>query len=328
MLPMKLTVATYRPFNPKAWLRLMRWPNLLIVGGTQVVAWWCVIYPLPGPKVLTPLNFFLLCISTMLIAAGGYIINDYFDIRIDVINKPDKVILERDIPRRLAIIVHLALNGIALALAAMVAFPAGHPEWLLLQLATISMLWRYSTTWKRQFVIGNIVVSLMTALTIIAIIIYEPVLRSLRVVIPGWHTIIGWPHSFTLIIFALFAFVLTCMREIVKDMEDYKGDDAEGCVTMPIRLGLLRSTRVVQHLGIMAILALCISVLALWRISNGVSWSACYILTFVIVPLALWIIQLPKAATSAHYHRASTNIKWIMVFGVSALLLLKVLNYG
>ncbi len=306
----------------------MRWPNLLIVGGTQAVAWWCVIHPLPGPKVLTPFNFLLLCGSTMLIAAGGYIINDYFDIRIDAINKPDKVILERDIPRRLAIIVHSALNIIALGLAAMVAIPAGHPEWLLLQLATTGLLWRYSTTWKRQFVIGNVVVALMTALTVVALIIYEPEVRQANVLIPGGHTIISWAHSLTLSAFSAFAFLLTWMREIVKDMEDYKGDDAEGCVTMPIRWGLLRSTRAVQALGCVSLAMLLLAVIALWKASYGWSWSAVYIMLLIVLPLAVWIFRLPKAATSVHYHKASTGIKLIMVSGVFSLLVLNLLNYA
>ncbi len=311
-----------------AWLRLMRWPNLLIVGATQAVAWWCVIHPLPGPKVLSPLNFWLLCLSTMLIAAGGYIINDYFDIRIDVINKPDKVILEKDIPRRLAIIVHSVLNAVALGLAAMVALPAGHPEWLLLQLATTGLLWRYSTTWKRQFVIGNVMVALMTALTIIALIIYEPEVHRAKVVIPGWQTVIGWPGSVTLSVFAAFAFLLTWMREIVKDMEDYKGDDAEGCVTMPIRWGLLRSSRAVQALGCVALVMLVFAAIALWKVSSGWNWSVAYIMLLIVLPLTILIFRLPKAATSAHYHKASAHIKLIMVSGVLSLLVLNLLNYA
>ncbi|MBS1616727.1 MAG: UbiA family prenyltransferase, partial [Bacteroidetes bacterium] len=162
----------------KAWLLLMRWRNLLIIALTQLVAWSCAIVPVPGLQVLRPFPFLLLCLSTLFIAAGGYIINDYFDIRIDVINKPDKVILERIIPRKQAIIVHSLLNILAILLAALLAIPAGHPEWLLLQVFCTALLWRYSTHWKRQFMIGNVAVSLMTALTIVVLILYEPALHG------------------------------------------------------------------------------------------------------------------------------------------------------
>ncbi len=331
------------------WLSLVRWPNLLIVALTQWVAWWTIIAPSGGlVQVLTPAGFAMLCLSTVLIAAAGYIINDYFDIRIDVINKPDKVILERLIPRRAAIKVHWLFNGLALMLAAAVALPAGHPEWLLLQLFCIGLLWRYSTTWKRRFMIGNVIVALMTALTIVALIVYEPRLTDFSAgMIPGWH-IPALPSGFlslhngflALLLFSMFAFLLTWMREIVKDMEDFKGDEAEGCVTMPIRWGLLRSSRMVQALGGVTILLLLLAwlatVLVLTPFSSGGELPrdpgrfpgasyilAGYILLALIVPLAAWIVRLPRGATQRHYHKASRQLKWIMVLGIVMLLIIR-----
>src|ERR1035437_8023658 len=107
------------------WLRLIRWKNLLIIFLAQLLAWWCVILP-ESPKILNPINFLCLSLSTILIAAAGHIINDYFDIKIDSINKPDKVVLETVIPRKQAIISHTALNIIALILAGYVAAQAHH----------------------------------------------------------------------------------------------------------------------------------------------------------------------------------------------------------
>ena len=314
-----------------AWLRLIRWPNLLIIALTQFVAWWCIVRPLAAVEVLTLGHFILLCLSTVLIAAGGYIINDYFDIRIDAINKPEKVILERDIPRRLAIIVHSVLNAMALVLAAIVAFPAGHPEWLLLQLTCTGLLWRYSTTWKRQFMMGNLIVAFMTALTILALIIYEPYLSLLAAYNTGFqatHPDFESPSpDVILIAFSAFAFLLTWMREVVKDMEDYKGDDAEGCITMPIQWGLLRSTRFVQAIGLLVTFVLAAAAVWLWTSADGLSFSAIFILIALIVPLVSWIYQLPGAATAAHYHRASTRLKWIMVSGIVSLLVLHFTHY-
>lgn len=309
--------------NLSAWSRLIRWPNLLIVALTQGVAWWTVVAPLGGRiSVLRPWGFALLCLSTVLIAAAGYIINDYFDIRIDVINKPEKVILERLIPRRAAIKVHWLFNGFAMLLAAALAIPAGHPEWLLLQLLCIGLLWRYSTTWKRQFMIGNVIVALMTALTIAALVIYEPGVRALRR-LPAIFKFekVDWRVNplYVLIVFAGFAFILTWMREIVKDMEDYKGDDAEGCMTMPIRWGLLRSTRFVQVLsaGAIAWLVYCAFRIALL---DFLDMDVVYFIGLILVPaLAVWTFRLPRKATSAHYHQASRQLKLIMVLGIIAL---------
>jgi 4-hydroxybenzoate polyprenyltransferase len=325
-----------------AWARLVRWPNLLIVALTQWVAWWTVIAPMGGLiVVLRTWNFVLLSLSTVLIAAAGYIINDYFDIRIDAINKPDKVILERLIPRRAAIKVHWLFNGLAMLMAAAVAVPAGHPEWLLLQVLCIGLLWRYSTTWKRQFMIGNVIVAMMTALTIVALIVYELSVRNIAFnMIPGWHTLVLSPQARQLLshesvlaifypveilsLFAVFAFLMTWMREIVKDMEDYKGDDAEGCVTMPIQWGLLRSSRFVQILG-----AICLVTLAgtafnafLLLEASGLILTG-YIILALILPLSVWMYRLPQAATQAHYHKSSRQIKWIMVLGIILLLIIR-----
>jgi 4-hydroxybenzoate polyprenyltransferase len=304
------------------WLRLVRWPNLLIIAFTQIVAWWCMIYPLPGLRVLHVPAFAMLCLSSVFIAAAGYIINDYFDINIDAINKPGKVILERSIPRRLAIIVHSLLNVLAVILAAVIAIPAGHPEWLLVQLLCSVMLWRYSTHWKRQFVIGNMVVALMTALTVVVLIVYEPALKAAAAATSG---VPGKPGPTAVLYgFAFFAFLLTWMREIVKDMEDYKGDAAEGCVTMPIRWGLLRSGRFVQALAGVAIVALLLASFMTGSERTGIElkWYA----DLIVVPaLAIWAWKLPAPATVAHYHRASSQLKGIMILGIIALL---IYHYG
>jgi 4-hydroxybenzoate polyprenyltransferase len=314
------------------WLRLIRWSNLLIILLTQGLVWWCVLVPLQhavGIKLLlTPLNFSLLCISTMLVAAAGYIINDYFDIRIDAINKPDKVILERQIPRRLAIIVHSAMNVLALLLAGIVAWQAHHPEWLLLQLFCTFILWRYSTTWKRQFMIGNVMVALMTALTVVVLMIYEPALNAWEIqpAIVYLSKLNFCPNPvYVMVFFAFFAFVLTWMREIVKDMEDFQGDDEEGCVTMPIQWGLLKSMRFVQLLSAIAVAALTYAGYRLLYIGSLV--LSIYIFLALIIPLFIWMLYLPRKATTPHFSRASRYLKIIMVLGIGLLLLYR-FQYG
>lgn len=309
-----------------AWLRLIRWTNLLIVFLTQLLAWWCVVLPMQRytgtPLLLNAGNFILLSLSTVFIAAAGYIINDYFDIRIDAINRPEKVVLEKRIPRRMAILSHTALNVLALLLAAIVAKQAGHYEWLILQLTCTLLLWFYSTHFKRMFMTGNVVVALLTALTIITIILYETSL----------HHYIGMPAFesetpgqlmpnpvWVLGVYAYFAFVLTWMREIVKDMEDFKGDAEEGCVTMPIKWGLLRSVRFTQLLGIFAVLPLIIAAVRLCL--TGWLPLGIYTAVALVAPIIWWIFILPNGATAAHYNKASSRLKIIMVLGVGSLII-------
>lgn len=319
------------------WLRLIRWNNLLIILLTQLLAWWCVIVPLKRytglterytgtPLLLTPLNFSLICLSTMLIAAAGYIINDYFDIRIDAINKPDEVILERQIPRRMAIIVHSVLNIIALIFAGIVAWQAYHLEYMLLQATCTLLLWQYSTTWKRQFMTGNLIVALLTMLTIITLILYEPAVKGYLaspfiIKSPVYGSMIN--PAYVLYFFCFFAFILTWIREIVKDMEDYKGDAEEGCITMPIQWGLKKTISFTRVLGMIALAGILLSALFMLYVDMATHhrWLLTIYLCFLFAAIAAWLFFIGKQLTTAHFHKASRYLKIIMVLGIGSLLL-------
>ncbi|MBX2907299.1 MAG: geranylgeranylglycerol-phosphate geranylgeranyltransferase [Taibaiella sp.] len=293
-----------------AWLRLVRWRNLVIIALTQLMVWWCVVLPM-SPQVLKATNFLALMLSTVFIAAAGYIINDYFDIKIDQRNRPGSVVLGKRIERKNAIIAHTLLNGLALAAVARIAFMAGHPEWMILQASCTIMLWLYSTTFKRQFASGNIMVALLTALTIMTLYVYEPALQQGR-------SLAVW----IIIVYAYFAFVLTWMREIVKDMEDMEGDAAEGCATMPIKNGLAFATRFTAGLSILAVIPLGISGVTL--LTHGRALMSVYVLVLLALPLLVWTIYLLRGKpTTSHYSACSRALKVIMVFGVLALLVHK-----
>jgi 4-hydroxybenzoate polyprenyltransferase len=292
------------------WLRLIRWKNLLIILLTQLLAWTCVLVPQqhrqPGYLLTAPL-FLCLTLSTILIAAAGYIINDYFDVSIDLINRPGKVVLGNGIPRKAAIIAHALFNIIAVVLALYVARKAHHYEWLLLQFTCIALLWFYSTLFKRQYIIGNVVVALLTALTILVLVVYEPTLHTLSLPL----SVLG--------VYAFFAFMLTWMREIVKDMEDYHGDAAEGCVTMPIRRGLRYAARFTVALSTVTLSALTLS--ALMLIEHHYYLLALYIALMLAVPLIAWTVAFPRRHHTDHYRKASRWLKLIMVAGICSLLI-------
>jgi len=302
------------------WLQLIRWQNLLIILITQLLAWWCVILPL-SPQVLTPVNFSCLALSTALIAAAGYIINDYFDVKIDSINRPERVVLAKAIPRKQAIVSHIALNVAAVILAGFVAAAAHHLSLLLIQLGSILLLWFYSTHFKRMFMIGNVVVALLTALTVATLIFYEPaVLRHCQYpameetsldyldVNPFW----------LLMVYSLFAFMLNWMREIVKDLEDLKGDAEEGCDTMPVKWGISRTLGFVRVLGGITLVYLLFCELELF--SSGNKLLDLYILLLVVAPIVVWLIGLGKKLTTIHFHRSSTQLKLMMLSGVLSLI--------
>ena len=144
---------------------------------TQVAIRWLVIDPIllgTGAMMLLPNSFFvILVISSLFIAAGGYVINDYFDTKIDRENKPDKIIVGRVVKRRVAMVLHLVFNGIGIALALVLAFLM-HLYWLaLIQIGCAVILWYYSTRFKHQPIIGNLIVALLAALVPFVVVLYR-----------------------------------------------------------------------------------------------------------------------------------------------------------
>jgi len=185
------------------------------------------------------------------------------------------------------------------------------------QILCTLLLFVYSSHFKRMFVVGNVVVALLTALTIFTLFVYEPVLwyfLQAGVMLHKGQEQLPNP-VWLLAIYTSFAFVLTWMREIVKDMEDHFGDAAEGCVTMPIKLGLKSTSLFVQLIALFAIIPLLIASIAIQGLIGA------YTFLVLALPLILWTIYLPKKATTLHYHLMSRYLKWIMVLGVGSLLI-------
>lgn len=303
----------------RSWLRLVRWNNLFIIFLTQFLIWVCILLPLQAQRndsfLLNGVNFSFICLSTILIAASGYVINDYFDIKIDSINRPEKVILGKTIHRRAALLVHNALNLLGLLFAALVAYQAGHWSWLWVQILSSILLFFYSSHLKRRFFWGNIVIALLTALSIICLYVYEPALRAYLQEGPMLMAL-NLPNPLWLLaIYTCFAFVLTWMREIVKDMEDHIGDAAEGCDTLPIRWGLKTTTVFVCIISLLALIPL---IIAFLKIEGALAY---YILVALALPLLLWVIYLPQKATTLHYHNMSKYLKGIMLLGIGSLLI-------
>ncbi len=305
------------------WLRLIRYKNLLIVFLTQLLVWYCLIYDSRNLLGLWRFwDFFPIALSTLLIAAAGYIINDYFDIKIDLINRPDKIILEKRIPLRAAIIAHVILNVIAMVLVIPIAYHARHLEWLLVQMLCIVLLWFYSTHFKRKFIVGNVIIALLTALTILVLVVYEPALRMHYGIykFPNYQEVIryGIDPKWMFGAFTFFAFTLTWMREIVKDMEDYKGDASEGCMTMPIKKGLQFSARFAQTLGAITIITL--SVISYFFITNKYLVLGIYTIALIVLPLIWWCKYITQKNTIEHYGSASKWLKFIMLSGIASLI--------
>ncbi len=319
-----------------AWLRLIRWQNLLIIFFTQFIAWKFVLEPqriAHSSRLFFNvdfLNFLCISLSTILIAAAGYIINDYFDVNIDQINHPNKVLLGNKIHLKEGIKAHLFLNFIALCLSSYVAYSSHHLEWILVQVFCITLLWYYSTHFKRQLLIGNIVVALLVALTMVVLVIYQPFLHGISTdvqpIIQNIHEI---DYSFVIAqssipvwvlgIYTYFAFMLTLIREIVKDIEDFKGDEKEGCRTLPVVMGIQFARRTILAISILTITSLIFAAMFLFVFQYYL--LAGYFSCLLILPVLVWVIYLLKSKDVSHYHKASQGLKIIMVLGICTLII-------
>ena len=307
----------------KAFLRLIRIQNLVIIIITQYIMRYCIIEPFlkinSFSLQLSNFHFFLLVISTILIAAAGYVINDYFDTRTDRLNRPNEVVIDKEIPRRYAILLHLIMNFIGVGIGIYLSFYIKVPGLSIVFIVTAGLLWFYSTDYKRQFLIGNILVSIMTAAVPILVILYEmPLLNEVYGSImiqnkANFNYIFYWIAGF-----GFFAFLLTLIREIIKDMEDFEGDSAYGMNTIPIILGT-KSTKII----LASLIIVCLASI-LWVLVEFILFtrefvdyiSGVYFSILIFTPFIILLTKLIFAKNKRDYYIASRLTKVIMLAGI------------
>lgn len=227
-------------------IRLTRPLNMIIVALTMYgLGWYLDDLAATSKFGIRTFDFFLLVLSTTLIAAAGNIINDYFDVRADRVNKPERLIIGKTVKRRVAILTHWALNIVAFSIAAYLSWRLETFWYVFIHLLSINLLWYYSSYFKRKFFIGNIVIAGLTALVPMLVGFYYS--HSLSIYpehinpyLPQVKEALGQQINILTLSLALagFAFVLNLAREIVKDMEDIPGDQILQAKTIPIVVGL------------------------------------------------------------------------------------------
>lgn len=306
-----------------AFLKLVRVENLLMIVATQYLLRYLVlakVFSIYGLQLqLGNRLFALMVLSTVLIAAAGYIINDYFDVKTDMINHPDTVVVDRIIKRRWAIILHLSLTVMGVLLGVFAALKTGYLRLAVFHFAAAILLWFYSTHMKKQLIIGNIVVSLLTAAVAFMPFVFELGIQQLSEPDFLFENKYAVFSSFKITaVFGAFAFVSSLAREIIKDIEDHKGDKATGGRTMPIVWGI-RSSKLTAFflLNIMALLLMFVVYNTLKAERELWSVNIWYIILTLIVPLLLLSVYTLFAGSSAQFKRASVLLKIIMFFGLS-----------
>jgi len=265
-----------------SFLKLTRVWNLVIVALAQYFTAGFLI----GRHTLNDIHLFLLSLSTVAIAAAGYIINDYYDVKIDLINKPDRVVVGKGITRRHALLLHILLSFIGIVIGFLLSW------WIAaVNVFSVFFLWLYSNNLKRLAFVGNFAVSLLTGLSILVVDALYP------------------PHHSLIWIYSVFAFFITLVREMVKDMEDLKGDDTFGCKTLPIIWGI-RKTKLLIYI----ILAIFIYVVLLLNQQYS-QLPLRYFALFLFIPIALLVFWMLRADTKKDFAWLSAFCKIILILG-------------
>lgn len=305
-------------------LRLVRFPNLIIIFLTQYAIRFGIIQPflkqVDLDLFMSEKLFLFLALATVLIAAAGYIINDYFDVKLDVINKPKQLIIGKSIKRRYAMLWHTVFNIVGITLATYVAFKINHPLLILIQLSCSGALWYYSVKFKKQVLVGNVLIAVLTALVPFTAGYYEMAVMydtigdsvyntDLKYMLFDMKYLLYW-----VIGYSAFAFLLTLIREIVKDMEDIEGDRIFNCKTMPIVHGIDLSKRIA--VGIAVFTSLWILTLEIMQYLSGDYISLAYFVLCISLPLITIIIKTSKAHSKRDFFLVSQGIKIIMLLGI------------
>ncbi|KYG83914.1 prenyltransferase [Roseivirga echinicomitans] len=270
-------------FSVFKYLKMIRGLNLLIVALTQYFTAIFLLREGLNWVLLSDEKFFLLVLSTVIITSAGYLINDYYDVKIDYVNRPNRVIVGKTLKRRRIIIAHTVLNFIGIGIGFYISPIIG-----IINFVAAFLLWLYSNQLKRLPFIGNFTIAILTGVTLFLVGQYFQ------------------EREYLILCYAIFAGFITLIREIIKDMEDLKGDERFGCKTLPIVLGIAKTKKIIYGI----ILVFCIVVFLLMSTVNIV-----FPITLSVVMIFL-IFELLKADKIKDYGRLSTFCKVIMLIGV------------
>ena len=298
-------------------LNLIRWKNLLMIALMQYLIKYALLLPFKETHgVLTSLsdfNFFLLVLATVLIAAGGYIINDIYDVEADKINKPNKLIINKHITENNATTLFMVFNIIGVGIGFYLANGIGKAGFYSIFFIASALLYVYSTSLKQIAVVGNVVVSIVVALSILLVGIFElvPAINANNKAVQ--MTFINIIRDY-----AIFAYLINLVREMVKDLEDIEGDQKAGIQTLPVLLGRERATKIAFIVSLTPILSITYYVITyLFKQQIVVG----YFLILVVAPLIYVSLKLFNAQQKTQYKHISLVLKLVMLSGMGSIII-------
>ena len=294
------------------YLKLIRFQNLVVMVLIQYLIRFTLIIPSYGKEnILSEFYFALLLFSILLIVGAGYTINDYFDIKVDSENKDEHVIVGRTIKRRIALVIHFILTSVGLILGFYITYKINQLVISIILIVCAYILWIYNLKLKHIFFLANLIVAGLSAVFVTSIATLEIFLKY------NHNTSIN--NIKTLILIATFAFILSLMNEIIKDLRTVQGDKKYKIRTLPTEWGLLKTKEFLKWLSI--ITAFIISTIAITKFKTNIT-ALSYAFIFIIGPLFLLNVWVYKAQHTIDYERISKLNKFIIFTGIMSLLFL------
>jgi len=289
-------------------LKLVRYQNLLLIIATQYLIKYALFKSFGIEITLSDFGFFLLCLSTICIAAAGNIINDVYDVETDRINKTKRQIVGTKISVKAAQNGYIILSILGVGIGFYLSNLIGKPGFSAIFIVISALLYLYATYLKGLLILGNLIISSLVAMVIIIVGLFD-----LYPVITPTNQLTQSIIFSILLDYALFAFLLNLLREMIKDQMDIKGDYNTGRNSLPIAIGADRANKIIFLVGLIPV------VLVVFYIYDYLFenlYSVLYALFFIVGPLLYFLINLITAKTKIQYSNLSVLLKVIMVFGL------------
>ncbi len=295
------------------YLKLIRFPNLLFIALVQLLLKYALFKPFSIATTLSNADFLLLVIATFCIAAGGYIINDIYDVEIDTINKPENVQIGKSISEKTAYNLYFILNLIGVGIGFYLANKIGKPSFSAIFIGVSALLYLYASSLNAILLVGNIVIAFLVAFCLIIVGIFD--------LFPAINDVNRTTQStiFSIILdYSFFAFAITFIRELVKDIQDINGDKNGGRNTLPIAIGKKRTFTVVFIIGAALVLSI---IWYMYRYLYNSQGLMIYFLLLVVAPLLYFCIKAFGSKTAKDASYLSFLLKITMLLGICSMAL-------
>ncbi len=295
------------------YLKLIRYQNLLLIALVQIFIKYGLFGPLGAATVLNTFEFSLLVIATLCIAAAGNIINDIYDVEIDKINKPNKVLIGKKVSEKSANRLFIILNVIGVFIGFYLSNSIGNPGFAAMFIVFSALLYLYSSYLKGILIIGNLLISFLVAMSLIIVALFD-LLPAINVENQASQSAI-----FKIVLhYSLFAFIINLIRETVKDLQDINGDRKGGMNTLAIALGRKRTITIVFILGALLVLGV---VVYMYEFLYNQQALLLYFLFAIVAPLLYFCLKSWSAESQKEYGFLSNLLKIIMLLGMWSMLL-------